>query len=347
MTRAWTSDTVRSISRRSLGASIVVAAFMVASGGAAGQSKGGKAMADALDLEAEFTAAVANDGAAYIVNRDRLLAHGATALSFAKARQASSDWKVSLVADIVSGWLEQRALFEQCAQAVIGQLPGPTPLTGRFSAQRRIAEVTRLGSSVTPLLLEMALKSKDIDAAEQTATVFGSMVALKDPRVVRPLVDAMLHSRDESLREWAASTLGPLKDARAVPYLITVLRNARASQMLRAAAAVSLGTLGAREALPDLRTVAADTSTNLGYRKAAIGAIGDLADAASAEGLLRALAGTSDLPFQLYVLTVVGDIGLANVLPALKQIELNHVEEPVRELALEARQKITDRISGK
>ncbi len=347
MTLVWTSDTVRSVSRWWLGAWFVVAALIVASGGAAGQSKGGKAMADALELEAEFTAAVANDGAAYRLARDKFLAHGAAALVFSKARQASGEWKVSLVADIMVGWLEQRALFELCTRAVTGQLPGPVPLTGRFSAQRRIAEVTRMGSSVTPLLLEMALKSKDIDAAEQTATVFGSMVALKDPRVVRPLVDAMLHSRDEPLREWAASTLGPLKDARAVQYLITVLRTAQASQMLRAAAAVSLGTLGAREALPDLRAVAADTSANLGYRKAAIGAIGDLVDAASAEGLLRTLGGTSDLPFQLYVLTVVGDIGSANVLPALKQIELNHVEEPVRELAAEARQKIADRISGK
>lgn len=223
--------------------------------------------------------------------------------------------------------------------------PGPPTVTGRFPPQRRIAAVVRLGPAVTPLLLELALKSREIDAAEQTQTVFGAMAALKDTRVLRPLVEAMLNAGDESVREWSASTLGPLKDGRAAPALLAVLRNAKAPEMLRAAAAVSLGTLGAREALPELRAAATDVSANLGLRKAAVGAIGDLADGASAESLLQTLATTPDLPFQLYVLTVVGDIGGANALPMLKAIEQRHAEEPVRALALEAWQKITERTS--
>ena len=116
--------------------------------------------------------------------------------------------------------------------------------------------------------------------------------------------------------------------------------------MLRAAAAISLGKLGAREALPGLRRVAADTSADLEYRKAAIEAIAEFKDAESARGLLQTLAGTDDLSFQLFVIGTVGEIGMTDVLSALRQIEQDHKEEPVRDYAKEARERIEERIAS-
>ena len=100
---------------------------------------------------------------------------------------------------------------------------------------------------------------------------------------VVPLVETMLTparrgTTEESIREWAASTLGPLQDPRAVAPLLAVLRDPAAPEMLRAGAAVSLAKLDAREAIPDLRKMAADRSAHLEYRKAAVGAIGELND---------------------------------------------------------------------
>jgi HEAT repeat protein len=169
---------------------------------------------------------------------------------------------------------------------------------------------------------------------------------------VVPLVETMLTpakrgTMEESIREWAASTLGPLQDPRAVAPLLAVLRDRAAPEMLRAAAAVSLAKLHAREAIPDLRNMAADRSAHVEYRKAAVGAIGELNDAASAEGLLRMLPATADLSFRLYVLGIVGDIAGANVLPELKKVEQQHPDEPVRDAAKEARERIDNRLGVK
>jgi HEAT repeat protein len=323
---------------------VLAVALALAADCAAEQSRGGKAVAESSNLDTEFATAVAQEGDAYRAARDAILERGEPALAFLELKQSSADWKTSLTASILAGWLKNRDLFDQCTAAILGHLFGPIPITGSFPANRRIAAVSRLGKAVTPRLLEMAMKTRERGDTEQTSAIFGSLVALDDPRAVGPLIEALKPSPDESLREWAASTLGPLQNIRAVTPLIAVLRTPAAPEMLRAAAAASLGTLGAREALPRLRAVAADVRANLGFRKAAVSAIGELGDADSAAGLLGTLASTHDLPFQLLVLITVGDIGAANVVPALRKIEHDHAEEPVRDAAKEARERIQERI---
>ena len=347
MTPAWTSATVRSSIRRNArwqASGLLLLALSLVADFAAGQSRDGKAMPDSSTLEIEFTTAVEQDGDAYRTARAAILERGEPARAFLELKQTSTDWKTSLAASILVGWLTNHDLFERCTHAILGHLGGPKPITGTFSPDRRIGAVSRLGNAVTPRLLEMVLKTKELGDADQTAATFGSLVALKDPRAVVPLMETMAASPDEELREWAASTLGPLQDSRAVTPLLAILRKPATPEMLRASAALSLAALGAREALPDLRAIAADVRANLGFRKAAVSAIGELADADSAAGLLGTLASTHDLPFQLLVLITVGDIGGANVVPALRKIEHDHAEEPVREAAKEARERIQERI---
>ncbi len=301
-------------------------------------------MTDASTLEDEFAIAVAQEGDAYRAARTAILQRGQPALPFLRMQQTSPDWLTVMTASILIGWLTEQPLFEQCTAAIVGDLAGPVPITGSFPARRRVAAVTRLGTAVTPRLLEMALKTKELGDAEQTAAIFGSLLALKDPRAVVPLIETMKTSADDIVGGWATSTLGPLQDRRAAGPLVAILRDPAAPETRRAAAAISLGTLGVRDALPALRAVVADRSANPGFRKAAIGAIGDLGDADSAEMLLATLPGTPELTYQLNVLTVVGDIGGANVLPALQEIERRHPEEPVRDYAKEARERIEERI---
>ena len=326
--------------------------LVLATAGAAAQNRDRKAMAETPDLEKAFNTAVEKDGGAYLEARAAVIERGAAALPFLDARHASPDWRISLTAWILAGWLRNRDLFDTCTEAITGKLAGPIPLTGSFPAKRRIAAASKLGNSVTPRLLEMALKTKELGDEVQAMSIFGSLAALRDLRAVPPLVQTMLTPArrgtiDQSIREWAASTLGELQDPRSVAPLLTVLRDPAAPEMLRAAAAVSLAKLEAREAIPDLRKMAADRSAHLEYRKAAVGAIGELNDAASADGLLRMLPATSDLSFRLYVLGIVGDIGGANVLPELKKVEQQHSDEAVRQAAKEARERIDDRLGVK
>lgn len=351
MTQAWMSGTARSANalpnRRDV--LLWVPCFFALTGHCkAQQQRGGGAVTELSTLEAEFAQAVRSEREDYTAARRAILERGPVTMPFLQSQRSSPDWKTSLAAAILMGWLTKSEKYKLCTDAVLGKVEGPQPITGRASVKSRVAQVSSLGIEITPRLLEMALKTKEIgDDYAQAAAIFGALIALKDQRTVLPLIDVMKTSGDPSLREWAASTLGPLQDLRASDSLLALLRDQRSPDMLRASAAVSLGTLHVSEAIPDLRAIAADTKLDLGFRKAAIGAIAELQDAGSATGLLRALSGTADLSFRLYLIGVVGDVGTANVLPALKQIELHDPEEPVRMYAREARERIEDRIGSK
>jgi hypothetical protein len=322
--------------------------LVLATGCAAGQNGGVTVIDESSNLENEFKTAVLQSGEAYRAARTAILNRGERAIAVLTPKQADRDWKTSLTASILLGWLKNPALFDRCTAAIEGKLIGPLPITGSFPATRRIAAVSNLGKSVTPRLLEMALKTHELGDEEQATSIFGSLVALKDELAVVPLIETLkLETKDNTteatIREWAASSLGPLQDRRAIEPLEKVLNDSHAAETLRAATAGSLGKLGAREALPTLRRIAADKSADLEFRKTAVEAIGELKDADSAPGLLKALTATPDLSFQLFVIGTVGEIGASDVLAALRQIEQGHAEEPVRDYAKEAREKIEER----
>lgn len=270
--------------------------------------------------DAEFKIAVEQDGAAYRAARDAIVQRGPSALAFLEPKQSSSDWKTALTASILVGWLRNCDSFDRCTEAVFGRLSGGPTVTGSWTADRRIRTVAHLGNVLTPRLLEMALKTRELGEREQTETTFGLLVVWNDPRAVVPLIRVLevpaRTTTEELVRQWAATTLGGLEDKRAVGPLLAVMRDVKAPEMLRAAAGGGLGTLGAREALPDLRAVAADESADVEYREAAIRAIGALHDADSAPPLLRTLPGTRHLPFEPCVVFTVGEIGTPSVLPA-------------------------------
>jgi hypothetical protein len=298
-------------------------------------------------LETEFRNATQQTGDAYLETRKTILARGLAAEPFLQAQILAGDWKISVTADILSGWLKTPALFDECTDAVRGNLLDRIPITGSFPPKRRIAEISRLGKEVTPCLLEMVWKTREYGGPQERESIFGGLAVLKDERSVVPLIDLMRTAPDEDIRGWAASTLGRLKDARAASPLLDVLRNHTAPAELRASAAMSLGSLGAKEAVPELRTIALNDHADLDLRKSAVRSLGDLGDSASAEPLLRVLSRPHDLAFELVILDAVGKIGSPSVLPRLDDLEVNHHEAAVREGAKEAADEIKERSGAK
>jgi hypothetical protein len=298
-------------------------------------------------LETEFRNAVSENGEAYRDARKTILARGPEAGAFLEAQRRSADWKTSLAAAILAGWLQTPALFEQCTEIVRGNLHDRLPITGSFSADRRIDEIQGLGKAVTPRLLEMVWKTREYGVPKERETIFGALTELRDERSVSPLIDLMRTAPEEDIRGWAASTLGSLKDPRAVPPFLEVLRNHTTPAELRASAAMSLGSLGAKEAVPELRTIALNEHADLDLRKSAARSLGDLGDVDSAEPLLRVLSRPHDLAFELVLLEAVGKIGAPSILPKLDDLELNHQEAAVREAAKEAAGEIKERAGAK
>jgi hypothetical protein len=303
-------------------------------------------MAEAT-LETEFRNAVNESGDAYREARKAILARGLASEPFLDAQRSSADWKISLTADILAGWLKTPALFDKCTDAVRGNLVDRVPITGRFPPKRRIAEISHLGKAVTPRLLEMVWKTGEYGGPQERESIFGGLAVLKDNRSVVPLIDLMRTAPEEDIRGWAASTLGPLKDPRAVSPLLEVLRNHTAPAELRASAAMSLGSLGAKEAVAELRTIALNEHVDLDLRKSAVRSLGDLGDSDSAEPLLRVLSRPHDLAFELVLLEAVGKMGAPSILPKLDDLELNHREAAVREAAKEAAGEIKERAGAK
>jgi hypothetical protein len=300
-----------------------------------------------VSLETEFRSAVQQSGDAYRETRKAILARGSGAEPFLQSQLLAGDWKISLTADILAGWLKTPALFDKCTDAVRGNIVDRIPITGSFSPKRRIAEINRLGRAVTPRLLEMVWKTGEYGGPQERESIFGGLAVLKDERSVVPLIDLMRTAPDEDIRGWAASTLGPLKDARAVSPLLDVVRSHTAPAELRASAAMSVGSLGAKEAVPELRTIALDEHLDLDLRKSAVRSLGDLGDSASAEPLLRVLSRGHDLAFELVILEAVGKIGSPSILPRLEDLEVNHHEAAVREGAKEAADEIKERSGAK
>jgi hypothetical protein len=307
---------------------------------------GGIGMAEAT-LETEFRNAVNESGDVYREARKTILARGPATIAFLDAQRGSADWKTSLTADILAGWLRTPALFDQCTEIVRGNLHDRLPITGSFSADRRIDEIQGLGKAVTPRLLEMVWKTGEYGGPKERETIFGALTELRDERSVSPLIDLMRTAPEEDIRGWAASTLATLKDRRAVSPLLDVLRNHTAPVELRASAAMSLGSLGAREAVPELRAIALNEHADLDLRKSAVRSLGDLGDVDSAEPLLRVLSRPHDLAFELVLLEAVGKIGTPSILPKLDDLELNHREAAVREAAKEAAGEIKERAGAK
>jgi hypothetical protein len=298
-------------------------------------------------LETEFREAAHQSNDAYREARKAILERGSGAIAFLDEQRRSNDWKISLTADILSGWLKTPTLFDKCTEAVQGNLLDRIPITGSFPPKRRISEIQRLGKTVTPRLLEMAWKTGEYGGPQERESIFGGLAVLKDDRSVVPLIDLMRTAPDEGIRGWAASTLGMLKDSRAVQPLLDVFRNENSPAELRAAAAMSLGNLSAKQAVPELRMVALNERSDLDLRKAAVRSLGDLGDSDSAERLLSVLSQPHDLAFELVLLEVVGKIGDPSILPKLDDLEAKHQEAPVREAAKEAADEIKERLGVK
>jgi hypothetical protein len=340
MTRLWMLVTAHSSGRA------ITRLWLIAWAAALWHCTGDIGMAEA-SLETEFRNAVQQSGEAYRDTRKTILARGSGAEPFLQAQLLARDWKISLTADILAGWLKTPALFDKCTDAVRGNIVDRIPITGSFSPKRRIAEINRLGRAVTPRLLEMVWKTGEYGGAQERESIFGGLAVLKDERSVVPLIDLMRTAPEEDIRGWAAITLGPLKDERALSPLIEVLRDHAAPEELRASAATSLASLGAKEAVPELRTVAFDEHLDLDLRSSAVRSLGDLGDSDSAKPLLSILSRPHDLAFELVILDAVGKIGSPSILPQLDDLEEKHQEEAVREGAKEAADEIKERSGAK
>jgi len=291
---------------------------------------------DNEQFERPFQSALQERGPAYIEARKEIVASARSAARALQAKQASADWRVVLQARILTGWIANAALFQQCVDYTEGKLPGRPGITGKFSPVERAREIAALGPAVTPCLLELLLKIRPLDG-EQRAGIFGAVKQIGDKESVLPLI-SLLSDENIDYRRGAAGALGGLGDPRSVPSLLSVLRDPAQPETVRASAAGSLGALNAAEASPILQELLRTDAVGLDLRKASVRALAALKDTTSTPALVQAASSTSDIPYLILLIETLGSIGDRTAVPMLEKLE-KHPDEFVQEAAKESREK--------
>ncbi|MDR4478429.1 MAG: HEAT repeat domain-containing protein [Nitrospira sp.] len=166
---------------------------------------------------------------------------------------------------------------------------------------------------------------------------------LKSPASVDPLLRALFNERDSAIREDVVRALGALRDARAVDYLVTVMKE----PSLRLLAVEALGHIGDRRAVPLLRrivegaplgepsdsvTPCADGWTDeMAIMGMAARALGMIADGVAIPSLIVALQNTITRSEAAAALTKFGPVVIPSLLPMLAKEQDENVRYHLRE----------------
>ncbi len=293
-------------------------------------------------FEERFQQALTAGGDTYVAARTALLAMGPAVGPPLDERATHAEWRTRLLAEILRGWMNQRALFEECTARVKGKTEAAVPsITGKTPRAVRVKAVQKLGPPVVPRLLEMLLFSRDYANDEERETIFAALTYFKDPRTLEP----MMHLASEGglpERIGSAGVLGHLGDARAVDVLVPLMQDRHAEPQLRIAAATALARIGAPPALELFRTTLADEHENLELRRT-VAYLAGLLGPPAAPILQQTIETATDERVMINALKSVGRIGKDDALRAVTTAERRYPEGAVNRAARDARTAIEQR----
>ena len=185
--------------------------------------------------------------------------------------------------------------------------------------------LTRLDGAVLPQL-EERLKGSDDSLRAGITRVMGES---KDPRAVKPLLEAIAAAGDAGVN--SAAALVQIGDPAAVPPLIELLGSG--NEQVRVYAAYALGGLGDRRAVSALIGTLGDASSSV--RGISAHALGQIGSREAVEPLLRALEDTS-AHVRATAASALARIGDRNVMPQLEAQLRTDADSTVRRAAEEA-----------
>ena len=296
---------------------------------------------DEFDLQ--FQAAAKETGPVYVKARDGIVGMRHAALPSLQAKRQGGDWQSLLAADILSGWITNKDLFDRATEFIKGNLPGKPPITGQFTPEQRAKVTAQLGRDVTPRLLEILSKTREFGTGDDRQALFGAISILRDSRAVPVLLELLATSEDSGLRVLAADSLGKLEDLRAAPALEAIMKDPSQSKELRGVCAIGVGQLRTPNASALLQGILLDQGEDLALLKSAARGLSRLGDTQATATLLQALDRNADVELTLILIDTLGELGNASCLPALRRLASNHPDRFVRESARDAQELVAER----
>jgi hypothetical protein len=295
------------------------------------------------DFAQLFQSCLDREGPAYIEARDAILAMGEPVRPQLTAKLASADWHEQMIAQILAGWLAQRALYETVAANVEG-LPTSgmrgEPIGGTFAPAQRVRSLTKMGNAIVPRLLELLLKTREFSGAAEFQTILQTLNSMRDERAVLPLADLAGRRGPDPARVFALGVLGSIRDPRAFDAVQSALARQENSAAVRGAAAVALGLYGDRRATATLLAALQDPTEDSSVRRHAARGLGHLGDPAAADALAALLRSEQPPEMALTVVQALGNLGGASAIAALDEAKRTHADSAIRRAADEAHRSL-------
>jgi HEAT repeat protein len=296
------------------------------------------------DFAQLFQTAVESEADEYMDARDALLELGEALLRERIAPKLdATDWREQMVAQILEGWLDDGALFDQVTVKVKGVPDSEeitTPINHTYSPRGRTEDLVAMGQQIVPRLLEMLMKSMEYQDTAELQTIVQTIEALEDHRAVLPLVDIASHRQLEPARVFALATLGALRDPRAFETVESAFANLQNSPGVRSAAAVALGMFADRRATPRLLATLRDPTEDGAVRRYAARGLGYLGDPAAGEVLAEMLRTEQPRPMALTLVHALSKLGGPTAIAALEETGRSHSDQSIRQAAEGARRML-------
>lgn len=215
-----------------------------------------------------------------------------------------------------------RHLSSQWALWIYGLLAFVTPMSG-------------CGPSADDLLQE--LKAADLTKRQRAVA---TLVKMKDPRVVEPLIKMLKEDESFYLRRKAAHGLGVLGDPEAVPVLLEAARN-DGDRFVQEAAIQALGQLKATKAEEVLHSIL-ENAEQPNLRRASAFALGALGRPEALARLTEALRDT-DPPVRSAAAWALGELGRKEAVTPLISILVEESDKSVKGEVATALGRLEDR----
>ncbi len=180
--------------------------------------------------------AVTSTGPEYQSARDSLARTGEYLPDLRRIAGTTEPWAEAWVARIALGWVEQPVLFARAADFIEGKLPGPVPLSGTFSPDRRGQKIAELGPQVAPGLIEIVWKTREYPDDGRLGAVFVALETLALPETCPPLRTLLDRATPRHYRHGAIAVLGSMADPGAAEALRSIAVDTADDEEIRAAA---------------------------------------------------------------------------------------------------------------
>ena len=271
-----------------------------------------------------FANATASRGVAYRQARDEILALREQARDAAihdlnRLAADSSDWHRQLTAQMIAGWFARRPMFERCTSYVKGNLPGPRPLPG-FTAGHRAKAIATLGQEATPRVLEMLWKTPEYGDSSESSALFGALAILKDRRAVMPMSELIEEAPSVDIQTSALRVLAAIGEPKALELLFTYANDPAADRALRVYSICRLGGFKGPEVSRSLTRILLDEKRPTDERAAAADALETQLDPSTRPFVLEALNKSWDENIILTLVSILGEIGTEEDVPALTRV---------------------------